>query len=120
MTIKSVSVHPEYDPNFNYHDIAILELEMNIRLKPACLWQTPDPPFKDVTALGYGQLEFAGVFSNTLQRVQLDLFKNTQCSSFYKNANELPSGLTKKQICAGDFSEKRDTYVKETPVDRLY
>lgn len=109
MGIKSVLAHPDYDPNFSYHDIAILELENDVRLPPACLWQTSNPPFKEITALGYGHLEFAGVISNTLQRVQLDLFKNPQCSPFYKSGNDIPLGLTKEQICAGDISGKKDT-----------
>ncbi|KAL5283338.1 hypothetical protein ACFFRR_005927, partial [Megaselia abdita] len=109
VSIKSVVTHPNYDPNHVYDDIAILELESDVKVRPACLWQTPEPPFKEITALGYGHMEFAGVISNTLQRVQLDLFKNSECSPFYEKTDKIPSGLTKQQICAGDASEKKDT-----------
>lgn len=107
--VQSVVIHPDYDPNLGYHDVAVLELQKDVGLPPACLWQTPDPPFKEITALGYGHKEFAGVISNTLQKVQLDLFKNTKCSPFYKRRDDIPLGLTKQQICAGDLSGKKDT-----------
>lgn len=60
-------------------------------------------------ALGYGHTQFAGKNSNILQKVNITLFQNDECQTFYKSHASTPQGITRDQICAGDYSSTRDT-----------
>uniref|UniRef100_T1GK96 Peptidase S1 domain-containing protein n=1 Tax=Megaselia scalaris TaxID=36166 RepID=T1GK96_MEGSC len=106
--IISIIVHPDYDPNEIQHDIAILVLDKYNPLPPACLFQTLDPPFREVLALGYGATEFGGKSSTALHRVELDLYTNSECQNFYTQET-IPITLTDYEICAGDIFGERDT-----------
>ncbi|KAL5280083.1 hypothetical protein ACFFRR_004204 [Megaselia abdita] len=109
LTVEKVIVHPEYDPNLSYHDIALVKLQSSSFFPPACLWTLPTPPASKLVALGYGHKEFAGMNSNILQKVNITLFENEECALFYNGQPKIPNGIIEKQLCAGDYSATRDT-----------
>ncbi|KAL5283339.1 hypothetical protein ACFFRR_005928 [Megaselia abdita] len=108
--IKAITIHPYYNPESAYDDIALIELEQRTKLTPACLWLNKNPLPKEATAIGYGHKEFAGTNSKILQKVNLSLFNNTNCNKYY-NAEDsnVPQGIKKSQICAGELKQKKDT-----------
>ncbi|KAL5283765.1 hypothetical protein ACFFRR_006189 [Megaselia abdita] len=109
--VKRIIVHPEYSPDTSYNDIALLELSQMSENLPACLWSDLNPLPKKVIAIGYGHKEFAGEISKTLQKVNLTLFRNSECSQFLEPStyDNLPNGLLDKQICAGELVSPKDT-----------
>lgn len=82
---------------------------LSYRNRPACLWDDTRKLPNKVTAIGYGHKQFAGDISNILQKVNLTLFTNSDCSSFYEPSSNLPRGLIKNQICAGELTRMQDT-----------
>ena len=63
MKIKRFIVHPQFDPPKKYYDIALIELENDVKFKsniqPACLWT--DPVYQQLgpkgTLTGWGYTE---------------------------------------------------------------
>lgn len=113
--IDKIIIHPDYQHNLYYNDIALVKLFQNVpvhqRLRPACLWQSFD---LDTTAVfmatGYGALEFGGRTSTKLQKVQLPLYPGVSCKELFKNNPNLPDGLRlNTQLCAWDPNGKQDT-----------
>lgn len=108
--IRRVFVHPEYKDDDSYNDIALLELE---DAKPstyqiACLWPHKQLTRKDLIAIGYGQIRFAGLPSAQLLQVDLELVHEEQCKPHY-GKDLLTDGLAQTQLCAGDQSGVGDT-----------
>jgi hypothetical protein len=58
--LKDIIIHPEYNPKFKYHDIALLRLSKSVpfstNLRPACLSKTPVDS-RTVTVIGFGRTE---------------------------------------------------------------
>ncbi|KAL5285943.1 hypothetical protein ACFFRR_007557 [Megaselia abdita] len=104
-----IIIHPDYDPNVAYHDIALIKLKSRVRFLPACLWTHSTPTTQKLVALGYGHTTFAGENSNILQKVNITLFDNAECQKVYSGQQSTPNGITRNQICAGDFIGMRDT-----------
>ena len=42
-------------------------------------------------------------------QVELKIFDNDYCSSYYKPANEYPRGIIETQMCVGDPDSTMDT-----------
>lgn len=59
--------HPDYKPSVKYHDIALFKLdrplELNPRVRPACLEVNSQIPGKSAIASGFGKTSY-GQFSN--------------------------------------------------------
>ncbi|XP_017869530.1 PREDICTED: serine protease snake [Drosophila arizonae] len=108
--IRRIFIHPGYNENTAYNDIALLELEGHVPpiLRPVCLWQDAKLAKKDLIAVGYGQISFAGLSSSQLLKVDLQHISNDQCREYYSR-EQLPKGLAASQVCAGDLSGKADT-----------
>ncbi|KAH8355385.1 hypothetical protein KR084_000720, partial [Drosophila pseudotakahashii] len=110
LLIRRVIVHPEYNANTAYNDIALLELETAAKpeLKPTCIWAEKEVANSLVTAIGYGQTSFAGLSSAQLLKVPLKSVSNEECQVHYQ-VDQLAEGLKGTQMCAGDISGERDT-----------
>lgn len=37
------------------------------------------------------------------------MFKNDKCNTFYDNNRNVPQGITRRQICAGEINDQKDT-----------
>lgn len=100
--VRRVFVHPEYKKDDSYNDIALLELEDSkpSKYQIACLWPHKELQRKDLIAIGYGQIRFAGLPSSQLLKVDLELVHEEQCKPHYTR-DLLSAGLAKTQLCAG-------------------
>ncbi|XP_055920477.1 serine protease snake-like [Eupeodes corollae] len=112
-TVKQVIVHPKYDPKQAYHDIALIELYYRfpeyIGFGSICVWRRRKLTSNETVAIGYGQTEFAGKTSKELLKVNLKVYSNEICQPFYKRQRKYKSGISDKQICAGDKEDTKDT-----------
>ncbi|EDW81742.1 uncharacterized protein Dwil_GK12226 [Drosophila willistoni] len=107
--IKEIKIHPNYDDESNYNDLAIIKLEKKSHQPIACLWANDAVPEVPLTAMGYGQTRFAGPPSHRLLQVQLYPLNNQQCAGYLRDADKLKNGLGPGQLCAGDYSGRMDT-----------
>ncbi|KAH8398026.1 hypothetical protein KR222_010400, partial [Zaprionus bogoriensis] len=108
--IVRVYVHPSYDEKTSYNDIALLELDeaKPSKLGIACLWPMEQLNVASLTAIGYGQIRFAGLSSSELLRVELQPVEQEDCKPHY-GKDLLVDGLATTQLCAGDASGLGDT-----------
>ncbi|XP_031842856.1 serine protease snk isoform X2 [Nomia melanderi] len=109
-TINETVRHPEYKPPSLYNDIALIKLnkviQFNNRIKPACLYETYERVPAKAWISGWGNLEFLGESSNTLQKAELEIIDNIKCALRHTDSLRLPNGITPDMICAGAPSEK--------------
>ncbi|XP_017769951.1 PREDICTED: uncharacterized protein LOC108557799 [Nicrophorus vespilloides] len=103
--------HPDYRIPSKYHDIALIELDRNIRLsayvRPACLYtekESSDPSF---IATGWGNLGFNGDPAVHLQKLYIQRVNTGECKKFFEaNARTLSRGIIEDMhICAGDINK---------------
>lgn len=109
--------HPSYKAPSVYNDIALLKLAttvgFNAFIKPACLYTTRNIPSNiKLIATGWGLTEFAGSKSDTLQKVDLELYTEQQCNEVYANdfgTRKIKDGiLPDLQFCAGGKGSIKD------------
>nr|XP_036217963.1 trypsin-1-like isoform X2 [Bactrocera oleae] len=114
LEIEEVIEHPNYDYPNVYNDIAIIRLRTlfngnPFHDEPACLWGDPDSAH-NVTAMGYGNTQFAGVSSPLLMKTNLFTIENSECQLHYEpDSGVLSDGILSTQICAKDHEKLRDT-----------
>lgn len=109
--------HPNYRPPSTYHDIAVVQLNreaiITSYVKPACLYtQDYMNSQTELIATGWGLTTLGGNVSETLQKVELELFTERECDIAYKDitGRRLPNGvLHRQQICVGGRSKEKDT-----------
>lgn len=109
--------HPNYSAPAHYHDIALVKLKekafLNTYVRPACLYTSPQSPWTNVIAIGWGRIEFGGSDSPVLLRVILELYNQNQCSKVYRAESKtakLKDGIRDDvMICAGHSQELKDT-----------
>ncbi|KAJ8979228.1 hypothetical protein NQ317_019080 [Molorchus minor] len=106
-TVSAFEMHPEFNQQSLLNDIAIVqttrEIAFSLYVGPACLpfrYTTLDFGGQTVTALGWGQLEFSGPSSDTLQKVNLTVVPNAECAPQQTNP------VTRNQICT--YAEGKD------------
>lgn len=129
--------HPSYKAPSVYNDIALLKLAttvgFNAFIKPACLYTTRNIPSNiKLIATGWGLTEFAGSKSDTLQKVDLELYTEQQCNEVYANdfgTRKIKDGILPdlqfcaggkgsiKDACQGDSGGPLQTYVRN---DKIY
>ncbi|CAH2087627.1 unnamed protein product [Euphydryas editha] len=112
--IKRIIVHPKYAPPKKYYDIALIELEDEVKfgkVQPACLWADSD--ISDLgsegTLTGWGYTEH-GAESNQLLTANVDFIETPQCDNIlkmYRNRNW--RGFRSHQLCAGKLEGGIDT-----------
>lgn len=105
--------HPSYRASSKYYDIALFQLDRDVRLndyiRPACLWQRFDINYTSGIATGFGLTKDRGRPSAELLKVQLQIISNERCNGFYQRFQALKDGIIGTQFCAGDDFEERDT-----------
>ncbi|XP_004524624.2 serine protease snake-like [Ceratitis capitata] len=107
--IDQIFEHPGYKHPSVYNDIAILGLKDEYYAKsfdntaPACPWALPLHA-ANVTAIGYGNTQFAGLSSSVLMKTNLTIVSNRECTQYYET-----DGIIYSQICASDPVRLSDT-----------
>ncbi|XP_071556799.1 serine protease snk-like [Temnothorax nylanderi] len=109
--------YPEYKSSVKYHDIALLKLdhplELNPRVRPACLETNSQIPGKSAIASGFGKTSYeSNIGSNELMKVQLNYISDDNCKKAYAEdigTRRLPDGLISSFLCAGIMEGGKDT-----------
>ncbi|XP_011641772.1 serine protease snake-like [Pogonomyrmex barbatus] len=109
--------YPDYKFSVRYHDIALLKLdrplELNPRVRPACLEINSQIPGKSAIASGFGKTSYeSNVGSNDLMKVQLNYISEDECKKAYIEdigTRKLPDGLISSLLCAGIMEGGKDT-----------
>ncbi|CAO1432044.1 unnamed protein product [Diamesa tonsa] len=111
MYIADIIRHPEYSISSNYHDIALIkvdrEIKMNRYVVPACIQHGPTN--NNLEAGGYGTTGFGEEKSNKLMKVNLRSIDQKECKDYYHNFDEqkLGRGIVEEQFCAKSFHFNR-------------
>ncbi|KAF7283055.1 hypothetical protein GWI33_001510 [Rhynchophorus ferrugineus] len=109
--VIAYEMHPRYNPSNQANDIAIIQtdrINFNDNVGPICLpFRYTYDTFQEekVTMLGWGQLEFSGMVSSTLQEVSVDVISNVECGerqSEAVNSNEICTYTEGKDSCQSD------------------
>ncbi|XP_072387168.1 uncharacterized protein [Diabrotica undecimpunctata] len=108
--ITKAIAHPSYVSSSRYNDIALIQLDRNIRITPyvqiACLETIKDihDSYVNMTAAGWGKDEFAGEQSTFLLHVKLNEVTTEDCNNLFSDVDKsvLPNGIDgDTMICAG-------------------
>lgn len=108
--IRRVFTHPGYNDSTSYNDIALLELDDSqpSTQQIVCLWPRSVLEINELIAIGYGQIQFAGITSTQLLKVALQHVSKEECQPHY-SLDVLSDGLDASQLCAGDMKGLGDT-----------
>ncbi|XP_055639940.1 serine protease snake-like [Toxorhynchites rutilus septentrionalis] len=114
LEIESFKNHHKYTAKDKYYDIALIRLKEEVifsdYIRPACLWTGFDINVTSFIATGFGYLaDSAGVISDTLRKVQLDLLDPEECNKEYRGIFIFRDGVVENQLCVGSIREGRDT-----------
>nr|XP_022900042.1 venom protease-like [Onthophagus taurus] len=106
--------HPDYDYATFYNDIALIKLDrpaiFTLYVKPACIQTKHDLQHDNLSATGWGALEFGGSMYNYLQKVNLNNLPIKNCLKTYGPQSRLPQGFNETiQICGGNLQARMDT-----------
>ncbi|KAG5670022.1 hypothetical protein PVAND_000309 [Polypedilum vanderplanki] len=113
--IEEFISHEQYVANQHKNDIALIKLKNNVQFSrivhPACLAQPNLIVNRKPVASGWGFTEVAGQTADHLQKVDLSIISNNECSrllgKLFDNPNDYSVEST--QICAGDLRGGKDT-----------
>ncbi|XP_011341349.1 serine protease snake isoform X2 [Ooceraea biroi] len=109
--------HPDYKGSVRYHDIALFKLdrplELNPRVRPACLEASTQISGKSAIASGFGKTSYeSDIGSNELMKVQLNYISEDDCKKSYTDdlgSRQMPQGLISSLLCAGIMEGGKDT-----------
>ncbi|XP_047474729.1 proclotting enzyme-like [Penaeus chinensis] len=109
MQATDFTVHAKYDSDNIYNDIAVVKLPRAVTftdvIRPICLPTSADTMEGAVaTATGWGTLSFGGEEAQVLQKVDLDVWSNTMCSSVWSRKYMT---IASTQVCA--LGDGKDT-----------
>ncbi|XP_046806267.1 uncharacterized protein LOC124419749 [Lucilia cuprina] len=111
--IKEIIVHPSYNSNTTYHDIALLQLQKPVEftkfVRPILLWTSDHIPYERVFTMGYGSTSFAKAPTNILTELSLSLIPWQKCKQSLPPNEKTPHGITETQLCGRDLEKNRDT-----------
>jgi trypsin len=110
LPVSNINVHPNYNKDTQDNDFAILTLTTDVVIgptaNPACLPKDDTNQFvsETATASGWGYLEYGGIQASILQKVDLPVVSNSDCSTSYSGitANMVCAGKKGKDACSGD------------------
>ncbi|KAG3261026.1 granzyme B-like [Ictidomys tridecemlineatus] len=108
--VKRTIPHPDYDDQYYYNDIMLLQLEkkakLNAAVQPIKLPRGKDKvkPGKVCHVAGWGRVAKSGKPSNTLQEVELTLQEDQVCKNHFRNYN------SNIEICVGDPKKKNASF----------
>lgn len=112
INIKSFKTHPEFRFSKKYYDIALVELEREVKLGEtictACLWLEDNVPEEPMSAIGFVSQGFGPNYDPILRNITLKEISGQECGEILPlSGRTLPEGLVKEQFCAG--SDDQDT-----------
>ncbi|XP_033107883.1 serine protease 33-like [Anneissia japonica] len=106
--IAETFIHPEYDDDVYYNDIALLRLDSPVQfnkfVQPICYESLEYLPDTVCHVAGWGLLAEYGTYPNTLQDTSVPLLSIEECRRLLFKFN-----VTDNMICAGYASGGRDT-----------
>ena len=117
-----MKAHEAYDSKTFENDIAMLKLDRNAvftpSVQPACLPPPGDVDYTNVraTVTGWGTIYFGGPTSNSLQEVEVSVWKNEDCNTNY---NKLNRNVLDTMLCAGDDTGKDACQVSTSDITGL-
>ena len=97
--VSRIVIHPDYNPNTQENDIALLELPDPVGCQPITLPSLANPVPIDgelATAAGWGSTSEGGSQSTQLLEVDLPIVAHNACLPFYQNSLNQPL-----MLCAG-------------------
>ncbi|KAM5175939.1 granzyme B(G,H)-like [Callospermophilus lateralis] len=109
--VKRTIPHPDYDDNYLYNDIMLLELEKKAKLNEAVQpiklprGKNKVKPGKVCLVAGWGRMDRKDKYPNTLQEVELKVQKDQVCE-----LEELLKYNSTIEICAGDPKENKASF----------
>ncbi|XP_047109610.1 mite allergen Eur m 3-like [Schistocerca piceifrons] len=111
-SVTSIVIHPQYDESDSWvNDVAVLRVWMPFPLNGETVApiQLPaqgedTPAGSPVTVVGWGRLSFDGNISNSLQKVDIEVWDRELCSSLFEDGFQSPVYPT--QICAAGVDER--------------
>ncbi|XP_046991904.1 mite allergen Eur m 3-like [Schistocerca americana] len=111
-SVTSIVIHPQYDESDSWvNDVAVLRVWMPFPLNSETVApiQLPEqgedtPAGSPVTVVGWGRLSFDGNISNSLQKVDIEVWDRDLCSLLFEDGFQSPVYLT--QICAAGVDER--------------
>lgn len=111
--ISQTILHPEYQKDSKYNDIAILKLsgpiQFNGNIRPACLNTNAQLSWDKAIVIGFGKVESDGPNSDHLMKVMLSNYARQDCSEAYKDNKAMTNGLLDSQFCAGEVEGGKDS-----------
>lgn len=117
--VESVVVHPAYDPNTVYNDIALVKLAKPVTfsrlIQPACLWTDHNLNVSKVVGLGFGQYDLLeGDIPNLMMKVTLDVLDGRMCEDQYGSLEKFPRGIVDSQLCLGGNDRHADVCLADS------
>ncbi|XP_055381001.1 serine protease snake-like [Condylostylus longicornis] len=102
--IDKIIIHPNYNADLNYHDIALIKLSkpavFTIYVHPIRMWPQRDIPYTMAFAMGYGATTFGRIPTGVLSFLNFTLIGNKECNESLAHIEETPYGIVDSQICA--------------------
>ncbi|XP_037792545.1 uncharacterized protein LOC119587908 [Penaeus monodon] len=107
-SVKSIVLHPQYDPDTFDNDVALIELRADVAftplIAPVCLAAAEDVEgATKAVVTGWGDTSFGGDLSPVLQEAELDLISNAECRNSFQQTTLT---ITDNMMCA--YTEGRD------------
>ncbi|XP_036344729.1 serine protease snake-like [Rhagoletis pomonella] len=112
--IDQIIEHPNYEYPAIYNDIALIRMTKGYfsgipQVAKACIWYGSLAE-EQLTAIGYGDTQFAGASSPLLMKTSLSTITNEKCNTYYEQDEDLlRSAVIATQLCAKDHEKLRDT-----------
>ncbi|CAD0206414.1 unnamed protein product [Chrysodeixis includens] len=112
--VKTIIKHPRYRPPEKYNDIALLEMDRQVKFDywvlPACLHVGDPVDDSRAYATGWGILGPRRKRATILQNIPLWKIPDDICGRKFAHRRHLPNGIdVASQMCFGDDGTPRDT-----------
>ncbi|XP_055849534.1 venom protease-like isoform X3 [Episyrphus balteatus] len=117
--VKRFLHHPQYNSSLKYNDIALVELEEDVRftdyIRPACLPYQDFNNHSQLIVTGWGSKLPAQGNAAHLQKAAVEEFEHAECNAIFTEngtnyEDELIYGVQDRtQICAGSKQAMKDT-----------
>uniref|UniRef100_A0A2I3GQD9 Mannan-binding lectin serine protease 1 n=1 Tax=Nomascus leucogenys TaxID=61853 RepID=A0A2I3GQD9_NOMLE len=108
LSVKHITLHPQYDPSTFENDVALVELlespVLNAFVMPICLPEGPQQEGDMVIVSGWGK-QFLQRFPETLMEIEIPIVDHSICQKAYA---PLKKKVTRDMICAGEKEGGKD------------
>lgn len=99
--------YPKYVSSGFKYDIGLLRLNRKVEnVSPGCLAEQYEPNTDILTAIGWGHTTYEGTGSQTLLKVNLELYTQKECNNQYdSHEDDGIDEIDETQICVGPRNE---------------